>query len=506
MTTRTVVYNERSRTFRRALLVAAALAACGGSMSTAAAFVRHVDPCGVDSPNNCLGNPCRTIGYAITTAVAGDQILVGLGTYPERGLVIPVGLTISGAGRGGTIVDALRADRAFTVAAPAAAVTISDLTIRNGRAPSKGDGGAILVTGGSLDLLRVEITTSSATDGGAVSCAAGCAGLAVEQSALTENVATVNGGAIATVADTFVETSTLSDNTGESSGGAIDCSSGALLRVHDSELVENAAQYDGGGVHSVDCTTKLERDALIQNGCGGSGAGVFVSGSGELVVMNTTFSNNIAGSAGGAVSDQGPALPYIGNTTMVDNVAVTGNDIDAMAPLTMSNSILTHPNSGAGPFLLSADVADRQQQPHQHQLQQLLTGVQPRGRHAPRQAGLLRWSDAQLRAGLGQQRDRRRGRRLLQPARGHRGEPGPAPVRPPRGRRGALRHRLVRGAVTGPTCCRTLLRQQVLDRRVPDVGHVRVALVVRLHVVGVDVGGDGEDRTDKGRSRPESMI
>jgi hypothetical protein len=60
---------------------------------------------GSDS-NNCLSAQaaCKTIGHAISLAVAGDVINVAAATYNEN-LTIGFSLTVIGAGAGTTIID-----------------------------------------------------------------------------------------------------------------------------------------------------------------------------------------------------------------------------------------------------------------------------------------------------------------------------------------------------------------------------------------------------------------
>ena len=75
---------------RRPLVIAAALAAWGGSMSMAAAASRYVGPSGGDAGNDCAAwvTPCQTIAHAIAQSVVGDHIWLGAGTYGEYGLTV----------------------------------------------------------------------------------------------------------------------------------------------------------------------------------------------------------------------------------------------------------------------------------------------------------------------------------------------------------------------------------------------------------------------------------
>ena len=108
-----------------ALLVAlAAVAATGSTAPAAPTATRHVSTAGTDA-GNCTSSPCRTIGYAVGQANAGDTVAVAAGTYAESvtltkqlallGDAATVdaaghlnGIVISGAGSAGTSRARLR--------------------------------------------------------------------------------------------------------------------------------------------------------------------------------------------------------------------------------------------------------------------------------------------------------------------------------------------------------------------------------------------------------------
>jgi predicted outer membrane repeat protein len=364
---RTAPFRDQHRCTRHwPLLLAAALAAWGGSVSVAAAAVHYVGPKGSDDGNSCLvpSHPCQTIAHAISRSLPGDEITLRAGTYLESGVTIPTGITLSGAGQGETIIDGELRNRVFfvsamampkpfpMVAATAGPLIVKDLTITRGSTPGEDGGGAFLVLDGVLELVRVEITRSFAGVGGAVSCPRGCAGLVVRQSTLTENHGNY-GGAIDTHGETLVENSTFSGNVAYEEdwgkGGAIRCSY-ATLTVLESELANNAATYEGGGIHAEGCTTRVENSTLVENWSSGDGGALSARYGGELVVINTTLSANTAEWTAGALAWDSTAV-YIGNTTMVDNLAdcCSGDDLFG-SPLTLTNSIVTHPSRSSGAF------------------------------------------------------------------------------------------------------------------------------------------------------------
>lgn len=88
---------------------------------------------GSDS-NNCVSpaTACRTIGHAISLSSSGDSVKVAAATYSEN-LTIGLNLTITGADAGATIIDGGGAGRVIAINSGSAKVTLSSLTIRNGR-------------------------------------------------------------------------------------------------------------------------------------------------------------------------------------------------------------------------------------------------------------------------------------------------------------------------------------------------------------------------------------
>jgi predicted outer membrane repeat protein len=341
-----------------ALAAAAAVAASAGTSEAQVLFAKPVAT-GTGSCNSLIN--AGTLSACIGVAAAGDNIVALSGTHVVNGVTITVPLTINGDGVGLTILDAQLADRHFVVDPGAGgSVLIKDLTFTNGSATAAGgafaDGGALQVVTGSLELVRTEITNSSAFDGGAVSCD-GCTELTVRESRLAGNSATTDGGAIHTDADvTLVANTTIEGNTAGDQGGGIYKVNDSII-IRDSELVGNAATADdGGGLYSSQDDAKILRSAFIANTAVGNGGGVSMHGSqlsDELLVLNSTFSANQA-AAGGAV-DVGVNNPaFLGNVTMVDNLATVAgqsNDIEsssAAVSINLSNSILTHPAGANG--------------------------------------------------------------------------------------------------------------------------------------------------------------
>src|SRR4051812_47976057 len=107
----------RKVVFAAACAGAVAAVAVGGAAAHPGHHERHVSPKGADT-GDCTKKPCRTIGYAVGVANAGDRIEVGHGTYAESVLVQKRleleghGATVDATGKqNGIVVDGAGAAR-----------------------------------------------------------------------------------------------------------------------------------------------------------------------------------------------------------------------------------------------------------------------------------------------------------------------------------------------------------------------------------------------------------
>jgi hypothetical protein len=255
---------EKIKAFTFAMAGTLAVSMWPASGQAAVLFARDVAT-GTGTCNSLIN--AGTLRDCIAVAVAGDNIVALAGTHVLSGVTIAVPLTINGGGMGVSIVDAQLNDRHFVVAPGAGgSVLIKDLTLTNGSAVAAGgafaDGGALQVTSGSLELVRTEITNSTADAGGAISCD-GCTELTVRDSRLVGNEATTEGGAIETDADTTLVTNSLvQENKAGDQGGGIYKQRNSIT-IRDSEIVANVSADDGGGLFSSQDDAKVLRSAFI---------------------------------------------------------------------------------------------------------------------------------------------------------------------------------------------------------------------------------------------------
>ena len=224
-------------------------------------------------------------------------------------------LTINGAGRLNTTVDADGHDRVFDILT-GADVTLTGMTITGGD-PHGNHGGGIYVVSGSLALLNVRVT-GNATENVLLTAKAG------------DQITTFHGGGIAFQADETILTISQSriDNNGASGvGGGVYITDAAALNIDRSRIDHNEAAGSGGISSSVPATitrSTLDGNSTFSNPSGGGG----MTSNGGLTLVNSTISGNSAlGSGGGLVVGSGSAAELY-------NVTITGNTANADSDIT----------------------------------------------------------------------------------------------------------------------------------------------------------------------------
>lgn len=234
-------------------------------------------------------------------------------TDPEDGttgsLYVNRPVTINGAGKDETIIDARPSDGAdgidrLLLVAPLGDATITGVTLRGGRVASGlprnstgGIGGAVWVQRGN-----------------------GSGAVTFIDSAITDNTASNSGGGVLvqkTVLDdgeddlvlirTEVLRNRVTDETVGQGGGIV--SQHANLRIVDSTIDGNIASTSGGGILSIEAQSQLDA---------------------SLVITGSTISNNIAGltGTGGAafLGGNGGGIANSGGAMAVENSTITRNE------------------------------------------------------------------------------------------------------------------------------------------------------------------------------------
>ncbi len=302
-----------------ALLVVSAV--LGGTAAGAPPGARQVSPTGIDS-GDCIGSPCRTIGYALGQASAGNIILVASGTYAEA---VNITKRVSLIGTDATI-DATGENNGVVVSGPAAAGTTlrgftvmnallegvlaestSDLTIRDNR---------VVHNDRLWDPTNVPEPCQSSDD-----CGEGLHLNSVTHSTVSDNVVQFNVGGILLTDELGGPTSGITIRNNLVLDNEKDC--GITLASHYFSLAGPAPPELGGVYDNVIVGNDSERN-------GAAGIGVFAGPPGAAAYRNLIV-GNIArdnGLPGVALHSHTPGQ-YLNDNAVVGNyIAGNGEDDD----------------------------------------------------------------------------------------------------------------------------------------------------------------------------------
>jgi hypothetical protein len=210
-------------------------------------------------------------------------------------------------------------------------LSVHNLTIQRGVAPSGGKGGAILAE--NLDptfgaSLLVDQGSQIGTPGDG-------------------NAAPRGGGLASEDGNITVDHATVSSNTSTFDGGGIFTPSGKSVTAVDSTIVGNSAGGAGGGISGSNVT--VTRSTIEQNIAGDSGGGI-QSVAGNMTITNSTITDNQSQSAnssdGGGVHS-GSGTTSVVFSTIVHNTAPTGGaanlEMTSPATATFFGSVVADP-------------------------------------------------------------------------------------------------------------------------------------------------------------------
>jgi hypothetical protein len=299
------------------------MALCLAMGSTASASTtRYVNGVTGSDSNNCLSptTACKTIGHAISLSLSGDSIRVSAATYKEN-LDIDFNLRILGSSAATTIIDGGGNYFSTVVTIPKSGthVTLSKVTIRNGKTPYYGGGiynsGTLLVIDSTLSGNTVSNTCPSicpAFGGGIYNIGA----LTINKTTLSENLASATdwravGGGIYNVGTLTINNSTISGNSvSVGDGGGI--FNGGTATINNSTISGNTARCSsrcggaaGGGI-SNDGTLAINNSTLTGNSAKGIGGSIYTYSEGTAILQNTIVANSPSGgNCGGSVSSKG---------------------------------------------------------------------------------------------------------------------------------------------------------------------------------------------------------
>ncbi len=322
----------------------------------------------VDEPNATLGSPvCSSITSTVCTLRAAvmaananpgaDTIMLPSGTFHLTitgtddlarvgDLDITDDVTIVGAGDGLTIVDGSQlspGDRLFDLR-PSVRVTMTGLTLRNGRASDYGGairiGDPAQVNGGaSLDISNCSILNNQAgppgRGGGFFNAHAGST-LVITNCTLAGNT-TSFGGAIDNRGTLTISNSRIYSNSVDTAGGGIENEAGTVL-ISDSVFTADSS-FNGGAIENVVGSMTLSRVTLSAN-WGGQGAGVLNNAT--LLVQDSTIAGNHSDSTGGGLLNQPGGTLTLLNIVVASNTATLyGGGIANSGLLTLTGGLVS---------------------------------------------------------------------------------------------------------------------------------------------------------------------
>ncbi|MBI5033784.1 MAG: hypothetical protein HZB51_24970 [Chloroflexi bacterium] len=326
------------------------------------------------------GNHVCTLRAAVQEANAapGSTIIFGLAgsiTYLLTSQVaLNANMTIVGNGAANTIIDgngSVTNNRVFTISSAPTVVSISGVTIRNG----KSDLGGGIHNVGHLLLNNVIVMNNAATIGNPRSGGGiwNSGALTITQSLINGNTATIpftggGGGIYNTNGTVLLDHTSLNGNTTDFLGGAIQVdggivslvnsaidsntasmgggifnggiSSSGILNITSSGIFSNTAtsgSTGGGGIYNLWGTATLVNSTLYLNVANNNGGGIYNDSSGTTGLYNVTIAGNYSDwdsnntGTGGGISRQG-------GTVNVRNSIVAGNYDYSNACLTCSTA------------------------------------------------------------------------------------------------------------------------------------------------------------------------
>ncbi|MBX7105442.1 MAG: right-handed parallel beta-helix repeat-containing protein [Gemmataceae bacterium] len=307
-----------------------------------------------------------TISFSPTVFNSASTISLSNGEF-----LVQSPMTINGPTAALTI-DAGGASRHFNIniaANSGNAVALSKLRLINGQAVG-GNGGSIINNDEALTLNSVEISSSLASgDGGAISLTQSGASLTVNDSTISNNVATgtaANGGAINVSGNSSVTVarSAISGNTSGEDGGGIYFFQFGTLTIDDTTVSGNSSNVEsagsGGGAIYLFATKATIRSSTISGNR--TTAGTFAANGGAissnstttLNVLNSTVAFNESLGAGGGINNSGTSTITV-TSSIISNNTATGTGPDVNGTITATYSLLS---SSAGATISPASATN----------------------------------------------------------------------------------------------------------------------------------------------------
>lgn len=275
--------------------------------------------------NGNAANAYSKIGDGIANVDIGKIVYLGDWTYNGAGnigLTIEKNLSIVGQSQANTIINAEGNDQIFSIL-EGLTVSISKLTLKNGYSSYDTYGSAIYNKGSDLTVKESSFIENHAEyDGGAIYSENG--DLTVIDSKFMDNIALDgHGGAIYTKkANLVINGSDFVENKAyhDSCGGAIFNGEYGVLTVKNSNFYRNYGYY-GAAIYNHAISSVLN-SSFTNNVAGAFGGAIYNKGS-DMIANKSSFIENKAANDGGAIYNEIGNLTVIGSE-FIDNVALDG--------------------------------------------------------------------------------------------------------------------------------------------------------------------------------------
>ncbi len=342
-------------------------------------FVAAINSARLDPTPSIIDFTLAAVGATINLAAGNGEFLFNAATTP----VTNRSITINGAN---ATVNATGAYRLFNLNRVGLTLIVNSLSLTGGAPAAPGNGGAIIVGSGTLNLNTVTLANNRAENGGGILQAVG-SNVNFNNVTVRNNTATVNGGGYAFTGGGFNGLPTLTNNTaggggggyfglglanstlsftGASTGNRAGAGGGLILLSNctnttitaGTTISANIASGDGGGIQVVGTTSTVTLDRVLVTGntSAADGGGVSLT-SGTLTIVSSQFTNNVAGVRGGGLFVTAGVANVTGTvfggpSALAANRAATGGAVGAAAgtttltSVTIANNVATTAGSG----------------------------------------------------------------------------------------------------------------------------------------------------------------
>ncbi len=263
----------------------------------------------------------------ITLKPVGDRTLYIGGTVRLFSVAKGATLTLSGDGESTLCLDGGSTSLSEALIVVSGTVNILD-GVRIQNCKSSGNGGAIRVPGGALNIDGAVFYNNNGVNGGAIVSLTASSKIDIKNAQFLNNSATGYGGAIYANC-TVALASALFDGNNAANGGAVSITGGGIISIDGCTFSENSASSQGGALH-LDGKTSFAGDISLFSGNSASvGGAIYVASSSEsrrAVISRAIFDGNSAES-GSAICINGYSTLGAANSTLsvTENYSANGD-------------------------------------------------------------------------------------------------------------------------------------------------------------------------------------